>query len=313
MSDPPPPDHSQDSTVPIFNGNPTTISAKQYLVEIAWQAANQMEWNDIIMEITENRHGEQSGGRCPVDLKDPPGKQGGTVKKCQIDHAAFKKKRDALHAAKIAELKRSDPSLADKDASAKALTLLKNDGNSGWYNDFYSWCGDYTSWVFWKAWVLKGQPAAEKDTLKKIFNRVAWNDSGKWAPGDNINRVEKFAQGGGEGLVLYHPPKDKYVPKPGDMWMSNRGLGGHIGMVAACDPSKDELITLDGKSFDSSKEGWNTAAKKADEAAGNKDLQKELVQGEKRQGVARTRRSLKDLDLRAFLETTGLRKRLGYL
>ncbi|WP_437731442.1 hypothetical protein [Sorangium sp. So ce1335] len=303
----------KDSHVPKLGGQLTIVSPKDWLVDIAWQAVNSIEWSPLILEITENRHGSQSGAECPKTLPTFPGvKEGGT---CRRQHDSLEKKRierEAAYSAEATRLKGSgmDASAAEQEARKKYPLL---------YNDFHSWCGDFVTWVFWKAWVLRGTPEDKitKEELGKFLNRESLN--GKWQAGENLNMVEAYAKRSSTGLLIWHPPGDGYVPKPGDIFMANREAGGHISIVASYEreapdaqPKRghDQFTTIDGKSFDRDKEtGWILSLEK---------LRKEghdvkQPQG-KWQGVAQTKRKSNDKKdpLRGFIDTSKLREALGY-
>lgn len=308
-----PEEPGRDSHVPKFGGQITIVSPKDWLVDIAWQAVNSIEWSPLILEITENRHGSQSGAACPKTLPTFPGvKVSGT---CQQPHDAWEKKRIEREAAYNAEVKRLQaagmaPSAAEQEARKKYPVL---------YNDFHSWCGDFVTWVFWKAWVLRRSPEDKitKAELGKFLNREAIN--GKWQPGENLNMVEAYAKNASTGLLVWHPPGDGYVPKPGDIFMANRAAGGHISIVAAYDPEPpdaqpkrgyDTFLTIDGKSFDRDKEnGWVLTLEKL-----RKEGQHIEQPKGKWQGVSQTRRKSNDKKdpLRGFIDTSKLREALGY-
>ena len=328
MADPPVPDKSQASHVPLFTGTPTTISVKSYIVEIAQQAVNHVEWSDMILEITENRHGEQSGARCrdatgnkPLQLLDIPGvaRKG----ECKDNHAAKAQKREEFIAKRSKEIMagvtETDPKKreqAEKDAKAQARKELLVPPLQPKGYDFHSWCGDFATWVFWKAWVLKKSPETEitKKQMGEFLNREAVN--GSWVPGNNLNLLEEYAKKqSGQGILTYHKGLhgllDKtYVPQPGDIWFANRGGDGHVSIVEYFDPTPKyttadksqtkpywEFVTLDGKSFD---DDWNHQSKP-------------LSAGQ--QGVARTWRKTNDAkqpNHRAFVDTSKLRQKLGY-
>jgi hypothetical protein len=185
--------------------------------------------------------------------------------------------------------------------------------------------------------MLRGMPE-DKVTgseLGKLLNREALN--GAWRSGENLNMVEAYAKGLSledfkknqrakgtpSGLLVWHEPGDGYVPQPGDIFMANRKAGGHISIVASCDPElayepsdKDRkrgfhrFTTLDGKSFDQAANGWLATLQALPETERDKI---KLPRG-RWQGVAQTRRSTnapKD-PLRGFIDTSKLREALGY-
>ena len=308
----------RDSHVPKVEKQLTVLSPKDWLVDIAWQAVNQVEWNPLILEITENRHGEESGAPCPRVLPAFPGvKVSGT---CSSPHAERRKTRDAQKALQAQEITRLVAGGMDgkaANAQAKKTHPVKN-------NDFHSWCGDFITWVFWKAWVLRGMPQDRVTSaeLGKFLNREAIN--GAWKPGENLNMVEAYAKAAGQsGLLVWHKPGDGYVPQPGDIFMANRPAGGHIGIVASYDvqPSYDSMdrdrkrpfhgfLTIDGKSFDypdpnspDTDKGWSMEA-----------VEHKIPVPPGAQGVAQNRRrtDAKEDPLRGFIDTSRLRAALGY-
>ncbi|MGK4002688.1 hypothetical protein WMF31_08695 [Sorangium sp. So ce1036] len=302
----------KDSHVPKLGGQLTVITRKDWLVDIAWQAVNCIEWSPLILEITENRHGSQSGAECPGALPTFPGvKEGGT---CRRSHAALARTRIEREASCDAETKRlkaagMEPSAAEQEARKKHPLL---------YNDFYSWCGDLVTWVFWKAWVLRGSPEDKitKTELGKFLNREALN--GAWQPGKNLSMVEAYAKEASTGLLVWHPPGDGYLPSPGDIFMANRAAGGHIAIVAdhereppgGGERGADLFTTIDGKSFDLDRErGWLPSLEKL-----RKEGHAIELPAGKWQGVAQTRRRSNDKKdpLRGFIDTSKLREVLGY-
>jgi hypothetical protein len=303
-----PEDHSHPSHVPITDGKPTLISVKQWIIDIAWQAANNVEWDDVVFEITEDRHGAQHGAPCPGTLLAIPG---------NISYSASGGKCPIKHDQKLIDRQKTWAGQKQKDGmdEAAALAWVKSqpDRANPNYNDFHSWCGDYATWVFWKAWVLKGSQADVKSDLAKFMNRETLTGK-KFNFGNTLNLIEAYAKGfvGADGtpdvkqltgpakpkpnssaLLVWHQPGDGYVPSPGDYWLSNRAGGGHIGMVASVDSKPDatkkfEFVALDGKSYD---------------------------QAFPQQGVVRKVRSTDPAgpDLfKGFIDTANLRKRLGY-
>lgn len=316
LVDPPaaaPEQPGKDSHIPKLDGQLTIISPKDWLVDIAWQAVNCIEWCPLVLEITENRHGSQRGAQCPKTLPTLPGvKEGGA---CRRSHRALEKKRierEAHYHAEVKRLKASGvaPSTAEQEARKKYPLL---------YNDFYSWCGDFVTWVFWKAWVLRGSPEDRitKAEIGKFLNREAIN--GEWHPGKNLTMIEAYAKTASTGLLVWHPPGDGYVPTPGDIFMADRAAGGHIAIVAAYEPAPpdaqaergvDTLVTIDGKSFDLDEEnGWVPTLERL-----RKEGQTIQVPRGKWQGVAQTKRRCNDErdPLRGFIDTSKLREALGY-
>ncbi|WP_437802483.1 hypothetical protein [Sorangium sp. So ce693] len=327
-----PEEPGRSSHVPKGTGQVTVISPKDWLVDIAWQAVNSIEWSPLVLEITENRHGSQSGAACPGMLPTFPGvKEKG---KCQRPHEARAAAREAKYTAALERLKKEG--MEEKLANAKA----REESNMV-PNDFHSWCGDFVSWVFWKAWVLRGSPEDKitRVELGKFLNREALN--GVWTFGQNLNMVEAYAKGLSlevfhqnqkakgtpTGLLVWHPPGDGYAPKPGDIFMADRKAGGHISIIASCEPEafyapSDKqrqrphyrFMTLDGKSFDfrddDGEAGWNEALANLSPEE-RKKIQ--LPQG-KWQGVAQNKRSTdeKKDPLRGFIDTSKLREALGY-
>ncbi|WP_438023563.1 hypothetical protein [Sorangium sp. So ce233] len=303
----------KDSHVPKLGGQLTVVSPKDWLVDIAWQAVNSIEWSPLILEITENRHGSQSGAECPKTLPTFPGvKEGGTCRRPHDDFAKKRTEREAAYSAEVTRLKGAgmDASAAEQEARKKYPLL---------YNDFHSWCGDFVTWVFWKAWFLRGMPEDKiaKEELGKFLNRESIN--GKWQPGENLNMVESYAKRSSTGLLVWHPPGDGYVPKPGDIFMADRAAGGHISIVASYEREPpdaqtkrgiDTFMTIDGKSFDLDKEsGWVPTLEKL-----RKEGQKIDIPKGKWQGVAQTRRKTNEKKdpLRGFIDTSKLREALGY-
>jgi hypothetical protein len=310
------------------------ISPKDWLVDIAWQAVNELEWSPLILEITENRHGCQRGGPCPNELPVLPGVKLSGI--CKRNHEELKQKvtqRENEYDAALKRLKARgmDPGAAEKKALEDHPPIT---------NDFYSWCGDFVSWVFWKAWMLRGMPEDKvtRTELGKFLNREALN--GQWLAGENLNMVEAYAKGVSlerfkksfgargtpSGLLVWHDPGDGYVPQPGDIFMANRHSGGHIGILASYDiqasfGSADRqgkrpfhwFLTLDGKSWDypadagtpdeGSDKGWTASVPE-----GSKGIRKGT------QGVAQNRRSTdaKTDPLKGFIDTSKLREALGY-
>ena len=324
-----PEDHTNESHVPKAGGSLTVVSPKAWLIDIAWQVVNNLEWNDTILEITENRHGEQSGATCDGTLLPQAGVAEGADGKCGRPHQKLREERDAVEAqynAKVAALRGSGK--AQKDAEAEARSAFPQK-----LNDFHSWCGDFVTWLFWKAWMLKNKPAkVTQEELGKFLNRETIN--GKWAPGENLSMVEAYARGittaqlkksqlagTPSGLLVFHEPKDGYAPKPGDIFMANRAAGGHISIVASYEETASydatdkkqakpwhRFVTLDGKSFDMADDGdlgWLQEAK-------NNGV---TMPGGKAQGVAQTHRTTrpgqKDA-LRGFIDASKLREALGY-
>jgi hypothetical protein len=320
-----PEEPGRGSQVPKVDGQLTIISPKDWLVDIAWQAVNNIEWNPLILEITENRHGSQSGAICPGKLPGfPDVKEGG---ECKRPHEAHERARDARKKEYDKKVEELMPKMGQKDAEAAALKQFPPITN-----DFYSWCGDFVSWVFWKAWVLRGKPEdkVKKAELGSFLNREALN--GAWRPGENLSMVEAYAKGltlvelkagaavkAHGGLLVWHKPGDGYVPKPGDIFMANRAGGGHISIVASYEPAPepsppkkkghDRFLTIDGKSFDEGegdgKSGWIHAASEG---------RIKFPKG-KAQGVAQNKRTTSQNEkdqLRGFIDTSKLREVLGY-
>lgn len=328
-----PEEPGRDTHLPKPDGQITTISPKDWLVDIAWQAVNHIEWSEVILEITENRHGSQSGATCPGTLPVFPGiKEGGTCRRPHDTLAAEVSARETQYKAKKAELQAQglDAKEADTQARKKYPVL---------FNDFHSWCGDFVTWVFWKAWVLRGMPEDKisREELGKFLNREAIN--GRWQPGENLSMVEAYAKGlplevfkknpgargTPSGLLVWHEPGDGYVPQPGDIFMANRESGGHISIVASYDAnvsydSTDKerkrgfhwFVTLDGKSRDEAKDGWIATLQALPEQEKAKIMSK--LPGGKWQGVAQNRRytTKKEDPLRGFIDTSKLREALGY-
>ncbi|EYF00609.1 hypothetical protein [Chondromyces apiculatus] len=316
----------KDSHVPKADGQLTIISPKEWLVDIAWQAVNHIEWKPLVLEITENRHGSQSGATCPKTLPAFPGvKESGPCRRPHDEMASARTKREEDYQSEKRRLTDSgtDSATAEQTARKKFPPLT---------NDFHSWCGDFVTWVFWKAWVLRGSPEDKiaKSELGKFLNREALN--GAWQPGENLTMVEAYAKGlaldvfkknqnaagSPNGLMVWHPPGDGYVPKPGDIFMANRQAGGHISIVASAEalanPTPKQgfrnFMTIDGKSFDEDREnGWLPTLAKLEKEGTKLDLP-----GGKWQGVSQTRRDVqasKD-PLRGFIDTAKLREALGY-
>ncbi|WP_438034787.1 hypothetical protein [Sorangium sp. So ce204] len=327
-----PEEPGRSSHVPKGTGQVTVVSPKDWLVDIAWQAVNSIEWSPLVLEITENRHGSQSGAACPGMLPTFPGvKEKG---KCQRPHEARAAAREAKYTAALERLK--------KEGMEETLARVKARDESNMNpNDFHSWCGDFVSWVFWKAWVLRGSPEDKisRAELGKFLNREAIN--GEWKFGQNLNMVEAYAKGlplevfhqnqqakgTPTGLLVWHPPGDGYAPRPRDIFMADRKAGGHISIVASCEPEafyapSDKqrqrphyrFMTLDGKSFDfrddDGEAGWNEALANLSPEE-RKKIQ--LPQG-RWQGVAQNKRSTdgKKDPLRGFIDTSKLREALGY-
>jgi len=323
----------RDSHVPKVGRTVTIISPKDWLVDIAWQAVNELEWSPLVLEITENRHGTYKGGECPKNLLAIPGVRSSGI--CRRNHDEKKQKalaRDAQYEAELKRLKAGgmDPEAAKKQALKSHPPLTE---------EFYSWCGDFVSWVFWKAWMLRGMPEDKvtKSELGKFLNREALN--GQWLPGENLNMVEAYAKGipfdqlgkrfgargTPSGLLVWHDPGDGYVPQPGDIFMANRHSGGHISILASYDvqesfePSERErkrpfhwFLTVDGKSWDYS----------ADRGTPDENIDKgwalSVPKGQsmppEAQGVAQNRRktNAKKDPLKGFIDTSKLREALGY-
>jgi hypothetical protein len=339
-SDPAADDHTHQSHTPLRASGPVVLSPKLWLVDIAWQAVNHLEWDPVILEITENRHGEGGGGACPRKLVFIEGVQDGSpgFESCKKQHSGS---RD---------------------------------------DDFHSWCGDYVTWVFWKAWMLKKGSQPDEDTRKilvKGFNREAlrsvdpelqqasetWkqdkrsvkekgSDPAKWQSGKNLSMLEDFAKDSAAngGLLAHHPfdPQnpDAYEPRPGDVLLCNRSAGGHIDIVAYYDPKpidgkNHKFITLDGKSFDLGQKAfdWGAGAdpapkdkKEADDRGWNNPRPGHPEEGmppapvtrvsstaDRTQGVVETQHQTNDkvkdstdYFCRAWIDTSKLRERLGY-
>ncbi|MFT3775647.1 MAG: hypothetical protein QM820_60645 [Minicystis sp.] len=273
-ADPPAEDHSHQGHVPV-RGGIVVLSPKTWLIDVAWLAVNHQEWDQTILELTENRHGikpsepGKSAAPCPGELPD------------------FTRYGIKAHG--------PCPGGAAHDY-------------------FYSWCGDYVSWVFWKAWIMKQEKgltvAVGKPDLGKIFNREALN--GTWVEGENLNKIESYAKGGGP-LLTWHDPKDGFMPQRGDIYFLNRAGGGHVGIIDTFDatPRGDkrqpfyEYVTLDGKSFDY-----------ADPAHGDPGWLKTAAQAgvaKVEQGVAQTHRATNKGELvRGYVDASKLRQALGY-
>lgn len=327
-----PEEPGRNGHLPKGTGQVTVISRKDWLVDIAWQAVNSIEWSPLILEITENRHGSQSGAACPGLLPTFLGvKEQG---KCRRSHKAKAAAREAKYTAALERLKKEG--MEETIANAKA----REESNQK-LNDFHSWCGDFVTWVLWKAWVLRGRPEDKIPSaeLGQFLNREALN--GAWNPGESLNMVEAYAKGLSleafrqnqnakgtpTGLLVWHPPGDGYAPRPGDIFMANRKSGGHISTVASCEPEafyapsdKQQqhphyrFMTLDGKSFDfrddDGEAGWNEALAKLSP----EERKKIRIPQGKWQGVAQNKRSTdatKD-PLRGFIDTSKLREALGY-
>lgn len=270
-----PEDHSNAAHVPTAGGKPSSISVKRWLIDLAWEAVDNTEWDDLILEITENRHGDQHGAPCPrtlLKIDDIP-QSGGT---CPTNHAAKLQARIKLWALKLTTEK-------GMEAAAATSYAATNDRLNPIWNDFHSWCGDFATWPFWKGWVLKKKPEDKvtKAELASFLNREAVSGQ-PWASGKNLSMLEAYARGmmvkdyqdavdgkngvkmkkGPGKLMAWHNMGDGYIPTPGDLWMSNRPGGGHVGFVVSFNStsvSKNdkkpayEITTLDGKSFD---DGW---------------------------------------------------------
>lgn len=99
----------------------------------------------------------------------------------------------------------------------------------------YQWCGDYVTFCF----------AASGCEDGELLNRAAIN--GKWIPGDNIDRIQRYAAKRG----LWS--SDVKAVKRGSVYIietydqDGKPNGGHIGIVEHADG--DNIITLDGNSF----------------------------------------------------------------
>ncbi len=299
--------HSDNAHVPIHTvGKPVVISPKRWLVDIAWQGVNHVEWDDLILEMTENRHGvlssklgddgrPEAAAKCPVNLPD-----------------------------------------FAKYGIKKSGTCDKA------HNFFYSWCGDYVSWVYWKAFVLKTDEGAamkvDKATLGSFLNREALN--GSWTEGMNLNMVEAYARGvtvealkksqytpatppDPNRLLVWHNPKDGFLPQKGDIYLLARDGGGHIGIIYSFDQTPRgkgkvpyyEYVSLDGKSFDKQDlahddPGWAKANEKAELAHEPHDLK--AMEAHQQGVVQNFRRTDTGESVRGYIDASKLRDALGY-
>jgi hypothetical protein len=212
----PPPDENPPAT-PADSPPP---ASKGPLVAIATAACDEVEWEAVVMEITEGRHGDQSGACCPQNNQ------------CGFPCKGF----------------------------------------------FYSWCGDFATWVYWKAGCQDGT----------LLNRAALN--GTWVPQMNLTYIQNWGRARG----LYHE-RDGFVPSPGDFMFTDHIPSWHVGIVERVEG--DSIWTLNGKSFDT---GWFQRPEMVAK-----------IQGKgKCQGVARKQNSLSEI--RAFVDTRDLRASLGY-
>jgi len=101
----------------------------------------------------------------------------------------------------------------------------------------YGWCGDYITYVLSRVGVMDGS----------ILNRAELND-GKWTPGDNLARVQRWAKLTGSIIELDAVRDDPALLLPGDIVIFIRPDGDHIAFweewLAA-----GSFSSLDGNSY----------------------------------------------------------------
>lgn len=103
----------------------------------------------------------------------------------------------------------------------------------------YGWCGDFVTWVLYTAGVRNG----------RLLNRQSLN--GKWVPGDNLARIERWARRAGAFVPLTGDPKlitAASKAKPGDIIVFFRSDGDHIAFVEDSGATSGDLVTIDGNS-----------------------------------------------------------------
>jgi len=87
-------------------------------------------------------------------------------------------------------------------------------------SDKYGWCGDFVTYSFMKSGVTDGA----------ILNRAELNN-GKWTIGDNLNRLQRWAQANDAFHSLDSVLEGKYAPQAGDIIMYVRASGDHVEIV----------------------------------------------------------------------------------
>lgn len=285
-----PPNEAQ---APLAVGAGVTLSRKVYLIDFVEEFLNLQEWDPVLLELTENRHGEQHGAPCPgslPSLADPS-----VFQACKKPHAQ-------LRAAWRAKVDARVKALVAVDRLEETEAVRKTEADVTLLTDFYSWCGDFVSGVLLKAWQTNGKRTLQPTDLA-FLNRESLNN--KWECGNktnNLTMIEDYARTDG-GLLVWHEPNSgpypDYTPSPGDIVLFNRGVtkehpggnGNHIAFVAAFN-GEDNFVTYDGKSFD---DDWLKAPGVT-----------------ARQGVARTRRPKLGDVLRGWVDTSNLRAAMGY-
>jgi hypothetical protein len=101
----------------------------------------------------------------------------------------------------------------------------------------YGWCGDFVTYVLSRVGVMDG----------RVLNRAELND-GKWTPGDNLARIQRWAKEHGAIVEVDAVREDPTLLDHGDIAIFVRTDGDHIaffeGWLAA-----GSFSTLDGNSY----------------------------------------------------------------
>jgi len=101
----------------------------------------------------------------------------------------------------------------------------------------YGWCGDFISFVLSRAGVMDG----------RILNRAELNN-GKWVPGDNLARIQRWAKGNDAVVSVDAVRADPALLTPGDIVIFVRTDGDHIAFFEDW-TAAGQFTSLDGNSF----------------------------------------------------------------
>jgi len=100
----------------------------------------------------------------------------------------------------------------------------------------YGWCGDFATYCCMQGGVLDGS----------ILNRASLNN-GKWTPGDNLARLERWARSVGAARSVMEVAANRDQVTGGDLVIFSRPDGDHIGMFERW-TAAGEFSSLDGNS-----------------------------------------------------------------
>jgi len=101
----------------------------------------------------------------------------------------------------------------------------------------YGWCGDLVTFVLSRIGVLDG----------RILNRAELNN-GKWTPGDNLARLQRWGKGNDAIISVDAVRDDPTLLKAGDIVVFVRQDGDHIAFFEDW-TAAGQFTSLDGNSF----------------------------------------------------------------